>query len=106
LEHRVDTQRAIEVSQLPLARRYCELEVLVTDLYAALAKDPMNSKLHDMYTSGARTQAAIADKLGETVKQPKGGRADYMRELLSSPLYQIAEARRQRERLEAHRGEN
>jgi hypothetical protein len=99
LEMRADQGRPVSPTQTPLAYRYIELELLATDCYGALEADPRNSKLAEMYFSAVRGQALIATQLGENTPRPKGGKVD---SLHNSAIWQIAEARRQRERLEAH----
>lgn len=99
LEMRADQGRPVSPTQLPLAYRYIELELIATDCYGALEADPRNAKLFEMYASAVRAQALISTQLGENTPRPKGGKVEAIRD---SALWQIAETRRQRERLEAH----
>lgn len=67
LRLRADEGRPISGTALPLARRYCETEILCRDTYAALVQHPNNAKLHAMYISSARLQALLAAQLGESL---------------------------------------
>lgn len=102
LELRAAQGRPISATALPLAYRYIEGELRATDLFSALEADPLNAKLAEMYTSAVRSQALIANQLGESVSRPKGGKVDDLR---TSALWQIAEASRAK-RLEARNGDH
>lgn len=87
LAMRADLGRPIGPTQVPLARRYCELELRARDLYAALHDDPLNGRIHEMHISATRAQSALAAQLGESITT--------MRHLFEKPrsvLAEIAEA--------------
>jgi hypothetical protein len=67
LEYRADQGRPLGPTQLPLARRFIELEVMATDTYAAWRQKPTNTKLHAMYISTTRALALLGSQLGESV---------------------------------------
>lgn len=86
LQTRADQGRPIGPTQLPLARRYVELECLGRDYYALLTGKPDKSAL-TRYISVTRAQSLIAAQLGESVsRQPASDES-------LSALRQIAEAR-------------
>ncbi len=103
LNYRADTGRPISPTALPLARRFVECEVLARDLFAAHQAKPDNSRYHQQYISTTRAQALLAVQLGENVSRPKGGKVEA---LMNSPLYQIAEASRQKRLIEAQANGN
>jgi len=65
LRWRADEGRALTPTQLPIGRRYCELEHLVTDRYRVLLAEP-TEKAHDIYLAIVRVQVLVARELGET----------------------------------------
>jgi hypothetical protein len=67
LRLRADDGRPLGPTQLPIARRFCELEIMARDLYAAWTQKPNNGKLHQQYISTIRAQALISSQLGESV---------------------------------------
>jgi hypothetical protein len=100
LNFRADTGRPISPTALPLARRYVECEVLARDFYAAHQAQPNNTRYHQQWVSTTRAQALLAVQLGENANRPRGGPVE---SLQNSAIWQIAEASRERRRLEAGR---
>lgn len=78
LAFRADSGRPVGATQLPLARRYVELEVRCRDLFAALQDDPFNQHLHEMHVSATRAQTALAVQLGESGKPIKRSLSEIM----------------------------
>ena len=66
LNLRADQGRPIAPTQLALARRYCELDILATDKYALVVQDPTNEKALDQYLAVANRLLSYGDKLGES----------------------------------------
>jgi hypothetical protein len=66
LRWRADEGRELTPTQVPIGRRYCELERLVTDRYRVLIAEPANEKAHDLYLATVRVQVLVARELGET----------------------------------------
>jgi hypothetical protein len=58
--------RSLRPSQLPLARRFCEAEVLATDRYALVSQSPGNGRALDEFLAIVRVQVSLARELGET----------------------------------------
>lgn len=85
LRLRADERRPLGPTQLPLARRYCELEVMARDLFAAWMMSPLNIKLHQQYISTTRAQALLASQLGESAASKL-----VKRNLEDLPIYRIA----------------
>lgn len=94
LEFRADSGRELAPTQLPLARRYCELETLANDLYALVRTDQSNGRALEQYLAVTRTMSVVAHQIGETVVRDKGGKVD----LRSTALFRIAEQSRAEER--------
>jgi hypothetical protein len=101
LAYRAEQGRALQATQLPLARRYVELEILARDLYALLMSTRPGSGTLSRYISVVRAQTLLGNQLGESVGRTKGGKLEALQ---NSPLWQIAEASRQQRRLEASNG--
>lgn len=86
LRLRADERRPIGPTQLPLARRYCELEVMAKDLFAAWLGSPLNARLHQQYISTTRAQALLGSQLGESA----ASKLSLKRNLEDLPIYRIA----------------
>ncbi len=66
LGYRADEGRAQSPTQLPLAKRFCELEHMAADLFSAWLLQPANDRFHQKYISTVRAQSLLASQLGET----------------------------------------
>jgi hypothetical protein len=86
IRYRADESRALGPTQLPLARRYCELEVMARDLFAAWLVSPLNARLHQQYISTTRAQALLGAQLGESA----ASKLSLKRNLEDLPIYRIA----------------
>jgi len=91
---RAEQGRPLGPTQLPLGRRYVELEVMARDLFAAWQRSPSNGKLQAQYISATRAQALLASQLGESV-------ATMARLKFAEPKGFVFELARAREMLEA-----
>ena len=90
LQTRADLGRPIGPTQVPLARRYVELECLARDFYALLTSDKPEIGTLSRYISITRAQSLLASQLGESVsRQPSTDDS-------LSVLRQIAGARKPR----------
>jgi hypothetical protein len=58
-----DAGSPLEALSLPTAWKWSELEVLRTDLFAALQPDPDNDKHHERYLATCRLQLAVEKEL-------------------------------------------
>ena len=104
LAYRAEQGRPLQATQLPLGRRYVELEILARDLYALLMSDKPGNATLGRYLSVVRAQGLIAVQLAESVSRHKGGKVDDLR---NSALWRIAEeSRRERALLEAANGDD
>jgi hypothetical protein len=66
LRYRAEQGRAVLATQLPIARRYCELEVLSTDRYALLAANPNSPRALNDYLACVRALVTVGQALGES----------------------------------------
>ena len=89
---RADEQRPLSPAQLPLARRFVELETLATDLHALARKDPSNHRALESYFAATRALALIAGTLGETATALK--QLETLREP-QDPVSQLVRLKRQ-----------
>jgi hypothetical protein len=71
LTFRADSGRPIMPAQVPLARDFVRLEIRSTDLYAALSRDPLNSRLNESFLATVRTKGNLAVLLGEVDRHAK-----------------------------------
>jgi len=67
LSYRADEGRPLGPTQLILARRYAETEVMARDLFAAWLLRPSDAGYHQRFISTTRAQVLLASALGETV---------------------------------------
>lgn len=62
----VNAGRELAELQLPLAWKWCELEVARVDTFSAWQRTPNNKTLHAMFMSTTRLQVAVEKQLGMT----------------------------------------
>lgn len=67
LRLRADQGRPIAATQLPLAKRFVELDLLANDWFATVTNDRENTKALEQYLAISNRLLAFGDKLGESV---------------------------------------